>query len=72
MTPTDFFGQELKIGDLVAYMNIKYKKMELAPISKIGPEKLTLDTSDKSFQFMGKTCNKQTFRFPHQVIKKLA
>ncbi len=59
----DFFGNELAVGDTVAYMVVGYRSLRTGKIKSIGAAKITITHPE----FMSLD---DTYQFPEQVIKK--
>lgn len=60
----DFLGQELLVGDEVAYMLVGYRDFRRGVISKINEKKLTISRKLSVYPFLEKVQ-----QFHNQVIK---
>lgn len=60
----DFLGQELLVGDEVAYMLVGYRDFRRGVISKINEKKLTISRKLSAYPFLEKVQ-----QFHNQVIK---
>lgn len=59
----DFLGNELKVGDEVAYISGSYKEFGRGVIEKIGAKMLSIPRTEKYYTQQYLT------RYPSQVIK---
>lgn len=56
----DFLFQDLKIGDSVVFMNLKYKNLERGTIVKFTPQKVVISYHDNKDEI---------YQHPDQMVK---
>lgn len=61
---SDYFGNEIKVGDIVAFFEIGYRQMKSGTVSKVADKMVTIDHEKTG---RGRS---QTRQFHSQVIVK--
>ena len=63
----DFFGNKLSTGDIVAFMETKYRSLMIGKIISITEKKVLIEHEE----LRDKNVKSQTRQFHNQVIKKI-
>ena len=63
----DFFGNEVNIGDEVAFMETKYRSLMIGTVVRITDKMVIINHDELS----NKNCKSETKQYHSQTIKKL-